>query len=90
MVGITFRYTPEGIPEGLCRARRLYYVTTAGGEFFPEQYGFGYVEALAQNFYGIKDVVLIKAVGLDIQGASVERIMLDCEEDIVRRFQATP
>ena len=90
VIGITFRYTPEGIPEGLCRARRLYYVTTAGGEFFPEQYGFGYVEALAQNFYGIKDVVLIKAVGLDIQGASVERIMLDCEEDIVRRFQATP
>ena len=33
VVGITFRYTPEGIPEGLCRAERLYYVTTAGGDF---------------------------------------------------------
>ena len=73
MVGITFRYTPEGIPEGLCRAERLYYVTTAGGDFFPEQYGFGYIQALAQNFYHIKDVKLIKATGLDIEGAPVEK-----------------
>ena len=87
VVGITFQYTPEGIPEGLCHAERLYYVTTAGGEFFPEQFGFGYVEALAQNFYGIKDVSLIKAVGLDIEGAPVEKILLDCEEDIVRRIK---
>lgn len=86
VVGITFRYTPEGLPEGLCRASRLYYVTTAGGAFFPEQYGFGYVEALAKNFYGIRDVVLIKATGLDIQGAPVERVLLECEEDIARRF----
>ena len=84
VVGITFRYTPEGIPEGLCRAKRLYYVTTAGGEFVPEQYGFGYIKALAQNFYHIKDIELIKATGLDIEGAPVERIMLDCEERIGR------
>ena len=32
MVGITFRYTSEGVPEGLCRAKRLNYVTTAGVE----------------------------------------------------------
>lgn len=87
VVGITFRYTPEGIPEGLCRAQRLYYVTTVGGEFFPEQYGFGYVEALAKGFYGIQDVALIQATGLDIEGAPVERILQDCEEEIVRRFQ---
>ena len=84
MVGITFRYTPEGIPEGLCRAERLYYVTTAGGDFFPEQYGFGYIQALAQNFYHIKDVKLIKATGLDIEGAPVEKILRNCEEKIRR------
>lgn len=87
VVGITFRYTQEGIPEGLCHAQKLYYVTTAGGNYFPEQYGYGYVEALAQNFYGIKDIELIKAVGLDVEGAQIEKILLDCEEDIVRRFQ---
>lgn len=90
VVGITFRYTPEGNPEGLCRAQRLYYVTTAGGAFFPEQYGFGYVEALARSFYGIEDVALIKAVGLDLEGAPVAQILLDCEEDIARRFRANP
>ena len=86
VVGITFRYTPEGIPQGLCRAKRLFYVTTAGGEFFPEGYGFGYVEALARNFYGIPEVELIAAKGLDIKGAPVERLLRDCEADIARRF----
>lgn len=70
-----------------CRAKKLYYVTTAGGDFFPEEYGFGYVRALAQNFYGIETVELIKAVGLDIEGAPVEEILRECEEEIERRFR---
>ena len=85
VVGMTFRYTPEGVPQGMCRAKKLYYVTTAGGVFFPAEYGFGYVKALAQNFYGINDVELIKAFGLDIDGAPVERILRECEEEIGRR-----
>lgn len=84
VVGLTFRYSPEGIPEGLCRAKKLYYVTTAGGDFFPEAYGFGYVQALATSFYGIRDVKLIKATGLDIAGAPVEILLHDCEKEIAR------
>ena len=80
VLGITFIYTDEGIPKGLCRAEKLYYVTTAGGNFIPEEYGFGYVKALAQNFYGIKEVSLIKAVGLDIYGADAEKILEEREE----------
>ena len=75
VLGVTFRYTPDGTPEGLCRAERLTYVTTAGGDYFPEEYGFGYVKALAQNFYGIHDVRLLKATGLDIAGADPEEIL---------------
>ncbi len=75
VVGITFVYTPEGYPKGLCRAKKLTYITTAGGEFFPEEYGFGYVRSLAQNFYGIPEVRLIKATGLDIAGADPEEIL---------------
>ncbi len=75
VVGITFRYTEEGVPVGLCRAKRLLYVTTAGGCFVPEEYGFGYIRALAQNFYGIRDVRKIAAVGLDIDGADVDAIL---------------
>ena len=82
VVGVTFRYTPEGVPEGLCRAKKLYYVTTVGGDYFPEAFGFGYVEALAKNFYGIPEVELIHAKGLDIWGAPVEEILRVCEEEI--------
>ncbi len=75
VVGITFRYAPDGTPEGLCRAEKLYYVTTAGGPIFSDEYGFGYVRALAQGFWGIRDVCCIKAEGLDIVGADTERIL---------------
>ena len=73
--GITFMYTEEGIPQGLCRAKELYYISTAGGNFVPEEFGFGYVKALAQNYYGIQNVSIVKAEGLDIYGADVEAIM---------------
>ncbi|MBR6425278.1 MAG: NAD(P)H-dependent oxidoreductase, partial [Oscillospiraceae bacterium] len=86
VVGITFHYTPEGVPEGLCRARKLFYVTTAGGDFAPESFGFGYVKALAQSFYGIRNTELIQATGLDLVGADPETILRDCEQDILRRF----
>ena len=75
VVGITFVYTPEGIPQGLCKAKELYYVTTAGGDFVPEEFGFGYVKTLAQSFYGISKVEKIEAVGLDLEGADPESIL---------------
>ena len=75
VTGITFRYTPDGVPEPLCKAKRLFYVTTAGGTFVPEEFGFGYVKMLARSFYGIEDVKIIKAVGLDTDGADSEGIM---------------
>ena len=75
VLGITFYYTPEGIPIGLCRAKCLTYVTTVGGNYFPEEYGAGYVKALAQSFYGISEFRLIKATGLDIIGADVDAII---------------
>ena len=87
VVGLTFSYTAEGVPRGLCRAKTLYYVTTAGGGFAPEDYGFGYVRALAQGFYGIRDAELIRATGLDVDGAPVESLLQACEADIARRFR---
>ena len=75
VVGITFEYTKEGFPKGLCRAEKLYYVMTAGGTYVPEEFGFGYIQSLAQNFYGIKDVELVKATGLDIDGADEKEIL---------------
>ena len=82
VTGITFFYTPEGIPQGLCRAQELVYVSTAGGNFVPEEFGFGYVKALAENFYGIRNVRLIQAAGLDLWGADPEQILSDCMKTI--------
>ena len=82
VIGITFVYTPEGIPAGLCKAKCLTYIATAGGNYFPEEYGPGYVRALAQNFYGIPEFKLIKATGLDIDGADIDRIMNTAKADL--------
>ena len=75
VLGVTFTYSDAGIPQGLCKAKNLYYVTTAGGPVISDEYGFGYVKALANTFYGIEDVHQIKAEGLDIIGADVEAIL---------------
>ena len=79
VAGVTFRYTEDGIPVGLCKAKRLFFVTTAGGNYVPEAFGFGYIKALAQNFYGIQDVRKIEAVGLDMDGADVDAILRSAE-----------
>ena len=77
VTGLTFRYDENGVPKGLCKADKLWYVTTAGGTYFPEDYGYGYIKAVAQGFFGIGDTELIKAAGLDIYGADTEKIMND-------------
>ena len=82
VLGITFEYTPDGLPRGLCRAKKLYYIMTAGGKYVPKEFGFEYIKALAQNFYGIQDVRKIEAVGLDIIGADAEAILRSAEEVI--------
>ena len=59
-------------------------MTTAGGPIFSNDYGFGYVKALAEGFYHIPKVSLIQAEGLDIEGADVEGILLQAEASIDR------
>ena len=75
VAGITFRYSKEGRPQSLCRAKTLYYVTTAGGFIGQNDFGFSYVKALAQNFFGINEVERYSAEGLDILGADVGAII---------------
>ena len=72
--GLTFCYGENGIPCGLCKAKKLIYITTSGG-FIKDNFGFDYVYALCKNFYGINDVQLVKAEGLDIYGADVSGIL---------------
>lgn len=74
VIGIVSRYGENGIPVGLCKAKQLYFVTTAGGTLVT-QFGFDYIKALAQDCFGIPDVKLIKAEMLDILGNDAEAIL---------------
>ena len=72
--GLTFAYGENGIPYGMCKAKKLIYITTSGGPTI-YNFGFDYISALAKNFYGINDVQLVKAEGLDVYGADVSSII---------------
>ena len=86
VIGLTFDYSAEGKPYSLCRAKRLFYVTTAGGQIVSDEYGFGYVRALAEYFYGIEECVCFKAEGLDIFGADVPGLLENAKKEIGRYF----
>ena len=83
---LTFYYDETG-PRSLCRAKRLIYVTTAGGPIV-RNFGFEYVESLARAFYGIADVRLVKAEGLDIWGADPAEILAQAKRDIPKLLNA--
>ena len=72
--GLTFAYGENGIPHGLCKAKKLIYVTTSGGPIV-YNFGFDYVSALAKCFYGITEVQFVSAQGLDVYGANVPKII---------------
>ena len=80
--GITFEYSKEGKPVSKCSAKKLYYITTSGGYIGKNNYGFDYVKALAENFFGIDDVKFFSAEGLDIFGADEKTIMSEAKERI--------
>ena len=74
ITGIVSEYGENGMPHGLCKAKRIIYVTTAGGPYDPT-YSYDYVESLAKNFFGIPETQLIKAEMLDVEGYSPEEIL---------------
>lgn len=78
--GITFCYENNS-PKGLCKAKRLIFITTAGG-YISEDFGYKYIKTLAETFYGIKNTVCFKAEGLDIVGNNVEEILNETEKEI--------
>ena len=76
VTGIVSRYGPDGMPVGLCSAKKLYYVTTAGGPYVPT-FSYGWVEALAKYAFGIPETELISAEMLDVDGFDAEQIVAD-------------
>ena len=80
--GVTFEYSEKGCPVGKCMAKKLYYITTSGGYIGNNNFGYDYVKALAENFFGINDISFYSAEGLDIFGADVKSIMDEAKERI--------
>lgn len=73
VAGITFRYSEEGRPVGLCRAKELIYATTAGGKI-TEDFGYSYIRTMAKIFYGIPETVSYRAEMLDVMGITAENV----------------
>ena len=71
--GITLKYI-NGRPSGLCKAKKLTYITTSGGPIF-DDFGYTYVKALAQKFYGIEKTTAVRAMNLDVDMISAEELL---------------
>lgn len=79
--GVVSSYGPDGRPVGLCRAKELIYVTTAGGPYVPT-YSYDYLRCLAVDFFGIPSTRLIAAEMLDVDGMDAEAILRKTIESI--------
>lgn len=67
VVGKTFAYHEDGTPYSLCQAKRLIYVTTAGGPVLPGfDFGYDYIKGLCTAFFGIKEVLRVGIDGIDM------------------------
>lgn len=87
VAGITFEYSEQGRPVGKCNVKKLYYVTTSGGYIGKNNFGFDYVKAIGENFFGIEDVQFFSAEGLDIFGADINKIMNDAKLKITEELK---
>ena len=75
-VGLTFHYDENEMPQTLTKAKKLYYVSTGGGEL-KKQFGFEYVKVLVGEFFHIFDVQGFFAEKLDLLGSNPDAIMSD-------------
>ncbi len=68
--GYLFRYTPEGLAEGLVHGKRMIVVNSSGGDYSaahmrPFDFVEGYLRAIF-GFVGITDIRFIRAGGMDV------------------------
>ncbi|AZY50263.1 FMN-dependent NADH-azoreductase [Bordetella avium] len=63
--GITFRYTPEGVPEGLLQGKQVYVLIARGGKALgtPQDSMTPYLKQML-GFLGMQDVTVIAAEGM--------------------------
>jgi FMN-dependent NADH-azoreductase len=68
--GYLFRYTPEGLAEGLVHGKKMIVVNSSGGDYSSEYARpFDFVESYLRaifGFVGITDITFIRAGGMDV------------------------
>ncbi|MDR1554333.1 MAG: NAD(P)H-dependent oxidoreductase [Prevotellaceae bacterium] len=73
--GILYKYEESGCPSGLCKAEKIYYVTTRGG-YIDDEKDLGYITvAKLGKLYGINEIQCIGVNGFDIQENNVAFIV---------------
>lgn len=84
--GIAYGYGEGGRPEGMCKAEKIYYVTTRGGFVSDDKdLGYGTIVGLGL-YYGIKDIKCISVNALDIPVTDVEAAMNKAIEDLSNKI----
>ncbi|WP_417223816.1 FMN-dependent NADH-azoreductase [Achromobacter spanius] len=76
--GVTFRYTPEGVPEGLVKGKQVFVLTARGGkaEGTPSDTMTPYLRQML-SFLGMDDVTFIAAEGMAMgEVAALEGVTL--------------
>lgn len=76
--GVTFRYTPEGVPEGLVKGKQVFVLTARGGkaEGTPSDTMTPYLRQMLA-FLGMTDVTFIAAEGMAMgETAALEGVAL--------------
>lgn len=70
--GISFDMDAEGRYVSLCHAKKIVYITTAGGPIPKEDHAFGYIRTISDAFFGAPQMEYYKADCLDVYGVNVE------------------
>lgn len=81
---LTFKATNTGF-VGLCKGKKLTYITTSGGFIGDKNFGYDYMCGVADMF-GIPETECFKAEALDIEGFDAEKIVVKAENEIRARF----
>lgn len=84
--GIAFYYDETGQCHSLCRAKKMFYVSTAGGSFDP-RFGFDYIKEVFSMFFGVKDSTLFMAENLDLFDQDPEAILHQAEVEMDAYFE---
>ena len=86
--GLTFAYTEDGRPKGMCKADRLFYITTSGGPILHRNCGFDYIKTLCGDMLGFTQMDWVAAETLDVWGVDVEEQLRQAEASLRAKIKA--